>query len=150
MNIRDMTDAEVYELGLEILLDKLGYAGAVRFLEQCQPASGDYTAERHKWLDELDMETIIHGIQELRQRRQGMPKAASQKDLSEMTDIEIYRFGLSTISGKLGPAGQVRFLRQCKPGAEDYTSARHKNLDKLARLAEIQRGSKDDPVKEKK
>ena len=50
MNIRDMTDAEVYELGLEILLNKLGYAGAVRFLEQCRPASGDYTAERHKWL----------------------------------------------------------------------------------------------------
>lgn len=150
MNIRDMTDAEVYELGLEILLNKLGYAGAVRFLEQCRPASGDYTAERHKWLDKLDMETIIQGIQELRQKQQKAPEGKSLKDVSEMTDIELYRFGLGAISGKLGPSGQVRFLRQCRPGTGDYTSTLDKHLSKLTLLAEIQQGCEDDPVKEKK
>ena len=40
MNIRDMTDAEVYELGLEILLNKLGQAGTIRFLEQCESPHG--------------------------------------------------------------------------------------------------------------
>ena len=114
MNVRDMTDAEVYELGLEILLDTLGSAGRIRFLEQCEPTSGDYTTERHKWLDGLDMETIRHGIQELRQKQQTVPKDKSLKDVSEMTDIEIYRFGLRAISRKLGPSGQMRFLRQCK------------------------------------
>ena len=39
MNIRDMTDTEIYEMGLEILLDKLGCAGTIRFLEQCEPAT---------------------------------------------------------------------------------------------------------------
>lgn len=150
MNVRDMTDAEVYELGLQILLDKLGYAGAVRFLEQCRPASGDYTAERHKWLDTLDMETIMQGIQELRQKQQTAPEGKPLKDVSEMADIELYRFGLSAISGKLGPSGQMRFLRQCRPGTEDYTSARHKHLSKLAVLAGIQQGCKDGPVEEKK
>ncbi len=149
MNIRDMTDAEVYELGLQILLDKLGYAGAVRFLEQCRPASGDYTAERHKWLDKLDMETIIQGIQELRQKQQTAPEGKPLKDVSEMTDIELYRFGLSAISGKLGPSGQVRFLRQCRPGTEDYTKTRQKHIDKLALLAEIRQGCQDNSVKEK-
>lgn len=39
------------------------HAGTMRFLEQCEPDTGDYTAERHKWLDSLDMETIMQGIQ---------------------------------------------------------------------------------------
>ena len=149
MNVRDMADAEVYEFGLQILLDKLGYAGAVRFLEQCRPASGDYTAERHKWLDKLDRETVIRGIQELRQKQQTAPEDEPLKDVSEMTDIELYRFGLSAISGKLGPSGQVRFLRQCRPRTEDYTRTRQKHLNKLALLAEIQQGCGDDSVKEK-
>lgn len=125
MNIREMSDKQVYELGLEVLLDKLGHAGTIRFLEQCEPATGDYTAERHKWLDGLDMETILQGIQELRQKKQKMPKKELPKDLSEMTDIEVYRFGLSAISGKLGPSGQMRFLRQCG----DYTVGQHKQLE---------------------
>ena len=52
MNIQDMTDAEVYELGLEILLDKLGPTGRLRFLGRCKPHTSDYTAERHEWLDD--------------------------------------------------------------------------------------------------
>ena len=145
-----MTDAEVYKQGLEILLDKLGYAGAARFLEQCKPASGDYTVERHKWLDKLDRETIIQGIQELRQKQQMAPEGKPLKDVSEMTDIELYRFGLSAISGKLGPSGLARFLRQCQPGTEDYSRTRQKHLSKLTLLAEIRQGYKDDPVEEKK
>lgn len=110
MNILDMTDAEVYERGIEILLDKLGHAGTIRFIEQCEPPTGDYTAERHKWLDDLDMETIMQGIQELREKKQEAMENEFSKDISEMTDIEVYRFGLSVISGKLGPIGIVRFV----------------------------------------
>ena len=116
MNVRDMTDAEVYRQGLEVLLDTLGDAGTIRFLEQCDPPSGDYTAERHRWLDKLDMETIMQRIQELRQKQLAAPKDKPLKDVSEMTDVELYRFGLSVISGKLGPSGQMRFLRQCEAG----------------------------------
>ena len=50
MNLQDMTDAEVYEIGLEILLDELGPAGRLRFLGKCKPCTGDYTIERHEML----------------------------------------------------------------------------------------------------
>ncbi len=112
MNIQDMPDAEVYELGLGVLLDKLGHAGAIRFLQQCEPATGDYTVERHKWLDDLDMETIIRGIRELREEKQESSKNEQPKTIDEMTDLEVYRFGLSAISGKMGVSGQMRFLRK--------------------------------------
>ena len=45
MNFQDMTEAEVYALALEILSDKLGPAGLIRFFRQCKPGIGDYTAE---------------------------------------------------------------------------------------------------------
>ena len=79
MNIRDMTDTEIYELGLDILLDKLGHAGTIRFLEQREPATGNYTEERHQWLDGLDMETIMQGIQELREKNKKAPKINLRK-----------------------------------------------------------------------
>ena len=116
MDIRDMQDREVYERGFEVLLDKLGPTGTIRFLKQCKPATGDYTAERHKWLDKLDMETILQEIQELRQKKQENPQSEPPKALNQMTDLEVYRLGLSAISEKLGPSGQMRFLRQCKLG----------------------------------
>ena len=129
MNVRDITDAEVYELGLRVLLDKLGHAGVIRFLQQCEPATGDYTVERHKWLDALDMETILRGIRELRQEKQESPKNEQPKTIDEMTDLEVYRFGLSVISGKMGVSGQMRFLRLCKPVPSDCTLASHKKRD---------------------
>ena len=138
MNIRDMADTEVYALGLEILLDKLGHAGAIRFLGQCDPPTGDYTVERHEWLDGLDVKTIIHGIQELREKKQGASGNESPKDISEMTDIEVYRFGLSVISGNLGPSGQMRFLRLCKSGTKDCVLTRSEHLDKFSLITEMQ------------
>lgn len=111
MNIRDMTDAEVYELGLEILLDTLGAAGRLRFLEQCQPCTGDYTAERHKSMDRTpDIKGIVKRIQEKREQRQGSPKNEPSKDINDMSDIEVYELGLKAISQKLGPVGIVRFV----------------------------------------
>ena len=131
MNVRDITDAEVYELGLEVLLDQLGHAGTIRFLQQCEPATGDYTIERHKWLDGLDMETIMQGIQKLRQEKEESPKNEQPKAIGEMTDLEVYRFGLSAISGKMGVSGQMRFLRLCKPVSSDCALTPRKKRDKL-------------------
>ena len=131
MNVQNITDAEIYELGLEVLLDKLGHAGTIRFLQQCEPAMGDYTVERHKWLDGLDIETIMQGIQKLRQEKQRSPKNEQPKAIGEMTDLEVYRFGLSAISGKMGVAGQMRFLRLCKPGPSDCTSPPRKKYNKF-------------------
>ena len=110
MNVQDMTDAEVYERGIEILLDRLGSAGLVQFLRQCKPCTGDYTAERQKWIndDTTDIKTIVKRIQEKRKRV--VAENVVPKSVEDMSDMEIYEFGLKAISLKLGPVGVVRFV----------------------------------------
>ena len=111
MNVQDMTDAEVYERGIEILLDRLGPAGLIQFLRQCKPCTGDYTAARHKGIsDSTNIKTMVKRIQEKRKTQLAMSKSENPKSIDDMTDIEIYEFGLKTISLKLGPVGIVRFV----------------------------------------
>ena len=43
-----MINEEIYETGLKVLSEKLGAAGMVRFLRQCEPGTGDFTEERKK------------------------------------------------------------------------------------------------------
>jgi hypothetical protein len=76
MSVKRRTLAEVRIAGLDILARELGPADFVRFLQQFEPGRGDYTAERHRWLDHLDGETILKMIQE---RRQG-DNASLQSD----------------------------------------------------------------------
>ena len=146
MNIQDMTDAEVYELGLEILLDKLGPTGRLRFLGRCKPHTSDYTAERHEWLDDTpDIKTIVKRVQEKRELKQATLKNEPPKNINDMSDIEVYELGLKAISGKLGTLGIVRFVRlfdtnkdtysadQCKPynaDERDIVKKKSKNKQK--------------------
>ena len=111
MNIREMTDSEVYARGLERLLAKLGSTGTLRFLQLCESPTGDWTEERQAWVDTLDMETLLQGIQGLRQKKRELLDNELPRDINELTDREVYRLGLGTISGSLGPAGQMRFLQ---------------------------------------
>ncbi len=130
MNVRDMTDAEVYEFGLEILLDKLGPAGQLRFLEQCRPCTGDYTAERHKAVDNtLDIKTIVKRIQKKQVQKQATPKSEPPKNISGMSDIEVYELGLKAISRKLGPVGVVRFVHLFDADKDTYAAGPYKRLD---------------------
>ena len=41
MDARKMTDLEIYELGIELLIDKLGPAGMMRFFWQSDPGKGN-------------------------------------------------------------------------------------------------------------
>ena len=50
-----MTDSEIYELGLEALLDKLGPDGTLRFLRQLEMGEGDYSVDRGQWLSAPDV-----------------------------------------------------------------------------------------------
>lgn len=152
MNAQEMTDTEVYKLGLEILLDKLGTAGRKRFLGQCKPGKGDYTTERHKWLDKLDMDTIINEVHELHKQEHietAHPKPI--KNVCDMTDREVYRSGLRAITGKLGHSGLVQFLRHCKSPMSLYTTDEYKwseNTEQKIRLAEKRK--EDEANKDKK
>ena len=56
MNVLKMTDNEVYQLGIEALVDKLSIAGMPRFIRLCAPRTGSYAVNKHKPL-ELDIGT---------------------------------------------------------------------------------------------
>jgi len=63
-----MTIPEIRQAGLEALRERLGAAGTIRFLQQFDPGHGDYTQDRHAWLDSLDVDEIVRGIEQRRQQ----------------------------------------------------------------------------------
>ena len=58
------TDSEVYHLGIDALINNFGPTGASRFLNQIEPRTGNYTLERHEWLDKIDRKTGLELIRE--------------------------------------------------------------------------------------
>ena len=67
-NLSTLPDMTLYKFGLDAILDELGLVGMARFIRIRKPSTIDYTAERHKWLDKLDKETILEGIQQIQQK----------------------------------------------------------------------------------
>jgi hypothetical protein len=59
-----MTPVELNRKGFKALIDALGYADAIRFIRQFDNGSGNYTEERHQWLDKLTLEDIWADIQQ--------------------------------------------------------------------------------------
>ena len=49
---------EVRREGLEALRERLGRADMVRFLQQFETGRGDYSKERHEWVDRVTLEDI--------------------------------------------------------------------------------------------
>jgi hypothetical protein len=62
-----MTPIELTRKGFKSLVDALEYVDAVRFLHQFDEGSGDYTQERHQWLDKLSQDEILADIQQRQQ-----------------------------------------------------------------------------------
>lgn len=54
---------EIRRAGLKVLLDHLGVAGTLRFLQQFDAGAGDYTEERRQWLGRLTVDEIAHEIE---------------------------------------------------------------------------------------
>lgn len=48
-----MKPMEIRQQGYKALIDALGVAGTLRFLQQLEVGYGDYTKERNQWLDQL-------------------------------------------------------------------------------------------------
>ncbi len=59
IDTRSMTQMEIYEAGLEVLSREMGAVGMIRFLQMLEKGKGDYTQERHQWLDQLSIEDVI-------------------------------------------------------------------------------------------
>jgi hypothetical protein len=69
-----MTPVELTRRGFQALVNALGFADAIRFIRQFDHGSGDYTQERHQWLDSLTLDDIWADIQ---QRQSQDPTDAS-------------------------------------------------------------------------
>lgn len=64
-----MTTEQIRRVGLEALRKELGVVGMVRFLQMFETGQGDYTAERHEWLDKMTLDEIHTRIQARRQEK---------------------------------------------------------------------------------
>ena len=60
--------AEVNQKATEILVREMGVVDTQRFLSQFRVGSGDYTAERRQWLDDLSLGHIIAEIKAKRRK----------------------------------------------------------------------------------
>lgn len=68
VSARTMTLEQIRLTGLEALARELGPVGMVRFLQQFETGWGDYSIERHRWLDKLDIQTLAEQIQQRRKK----------------------------------------------------------------------------------
>jgi hypothetical protein len=66
MNAQMMSLEQIRIAGMEALARELGIVGMVRFMQQFETGHGDYSKDRHKWLDDQDMDTVVRRIQEKR------------------------------------------------------------------------------------
>ena len=119
MDILEMTDLEIYELGIKELIEQIGPAYTERFLRQCKPNEYDYSVERHKLLaDQPDIDTIVKRIQKREAERKEEERikaervAAWRKGILELTDIEIYELAAKILVDKLHVYGYVGFCQQ--------------------------------------
>lgn len=119
MDILEMTDLEIYELGTKNITEQMRTTYATMFLQKCKPRDYDYTAERHKWLaDDPDILTMTKQIQEenaLPANEESVKAeriTAWRSGLVELTDIEIYEFGFKVLADSLGAYGLLRFITQ--------------------------------------
>ena len=79
MNAQTMSLEQIRIAGMEALARELGIVGMVRFLQQFETGHGDYSKDRHQWLDDQDLDTIVKRIQE---RREANKRAKYQNDAS--------------------------------------------------------------------
>ena len=119
MDILEMTDLEIYKLGIKELIEQIGPAYTKRFLRQCKPNEYDYSVERHKLLaDQPDISTIAKRIQKREAERKEEERikaervAAWRKGILELTDIEIYELATKILVDKLHVYGYIGFCQQ--------------------------------------
>ncbi len=53
------TQQEIIRQGYQALVDSLGVVDAIRFIQHFSPGQGDYTKERHQWLDKKSLEDVF-------------------------------------------------------------------------------------------
>lgn len=59
------TQNEIIEQGYKALVDSLGIVDAIRFLQHFSPGEGNYTTERHQWLEQKSWDEVLKDIKQL-------------------------------------------------------------------------------------
>ncbi|HTT61983.1 MAG TPA: hypothetical protein VMG35_09090 [Bryobacteraceae bacterium] len=62
--VSNMTDEEFERHALAILGRELGVDGVARFLRLYRAGSGDYTRDRHLWLEKATVQDIMAEVEE--------------------------------------------------------------------------------------
>ena len=68
--------------GFAAMVQKLGMADAIRYVQLYHQGAGDYTRERHEWLDEVSNDQVANLMartQKKRPRKQGRGKVQKAK-----------------------------------------------------------------------
>jgi hypothetical protein len=60
--MKTMSINDVRNKGIKALNQSLGPVGAIRFIQELNYGSGDYTKDRHTWLDESSVDDIFKEI----------------------------------------------------------------------------------------
>src|SRR5687767_5774103 len=71
VNTSELTTAQIRALGWSALVRELGASGALRFMMDTERGSGDYTAERHELLPDMDVDSLVREARTERTRRNG-------------------------------------------------------------------------------
>jgi hypothetical protein len=69
MAVPKATPAEIRKRGIEALAKALGPVGLVRFLQQFELGSGDYTRDREEWLKGLTVRDVVKEIESHRKKQ---------------------------------------------------------------------------------
>ncbi|HEX9388870.1 MAG TPA: hypothetical protein VF918_21270 [Anaerolineales bacterium] len=75
MNVQMMTPQQIRVAGLAALSRELGLVGMIRFMQQFEMGQGDYSVDRHKWLDKYTVDDIAKMVQE----KKGTYKTSKRK-----------------------------------------------------------------------
>ncbi len=59
------TQNEIIKQGYDALINSLGVGDTIRFIQYFSSGKGDYTKERHQWLDEKSLMDVLVEIKEL-------------------------------------------------------------------------------------
>lgn len=75
--VNPMSMQQIRENGLEALTRELGVSGMVRFLQQFETGQGDYSTERHQWLDQDEVKA--RAVEIVRRRQEAKDQETKDK-----------------------------------------------------------------------
>jgi len=58
------TQNEIIKQGYNALINALGITDTIRFVQYFSPGKGDYTKERHQWLDDKTLPDVLAEIKQ--------------------------------------------------------------------------------------